>query len=128
MARPGELLLCSDSHTCAAGAFNCAARGIGSLDLLEAVCRGTTWFVVAPTIGVELTGRLDPFCDGKVVFLALARRHGSAANANLEFGGDGLATLSLHDRRIVATQCAEINAEFVVFTYDEVVGEHFAAS
>ena len=26
LARPGELLLCSDSHTCASGAFNTAAR------------------------------------------------------------------------------------------------------
>ena len=33
-ALPGTVLVCSDSHTCASGAFNCAARGIGAPDLL----------------------------------------------------------------------------------------------
>ena len=29
LARPGEILACTDSHTCAAGAYNTAARGLG---------------------------------------------------------------------------------------------------
>jgi len=29
LARPGEILACTDSHTCAGGAYNTAARGLG---------------------------------------------------------------------------------------------------
>src|SRR6202000_1341487 len=30
LARPGEVLACTDSHTCAAGAYNTADRGLGA--------------------------------------------------------------------------------------------------
>jgi 3-isopropylmalate/(R)-2-methylmalate dehydratase large subunit len=126
LARPGELLLCADSHTCASGAFNCAARGVGGLEILQVLCTGSTWFVVAPTVKVVLSGTLPEFCEGKDVFFELAKRYGSAENSNLEFGGTGLGALSLHDRRTLATQCAEINAEFVLFPADQVVRDYLA--
>ena len=126
LARPGELLLCSDSHTCAGGAFNTAARGVGGLEMIQIICTGTTWFVVAPSIRVELTGTLSEACEGKDVFLALAGRHGSAGNRNLEFVGSGVSTLSLHDRRTIATQCAEVNAEFSIFAADPVIDDYLA--
>ncbi len=126
LARPGELLLCSDSHTCAGGAFNTAARGVGGLEMIQIICTGTTWFVVASSIRVELTGTLSEACEGKDVFLALAGRHGSAGNRNLEFVGSGVSTLSLHDRRTIATQCAEVNAEFSIFAADPVINDYLA--
>ncbi|MFQ5427243.1 MAG: aconitase family protein, partial [Gaiellales bacterium] len=109
LARPGELLLCSDSHTCAGGAFNTAARGVGGIEMLQIACTGSTWFVAAASIKVTLIGELGPSVEGKDAFLALARDHGSAENRNLEFVGSGVTGLSLHDRRTIATQCAEIN-------------------
>ncbi len=121
LARPGELLLCSDSHTCAAGAFNCAARGVGGLEMLQVACTGNTWFVVSPTIRVVLTGQLAPSVEGKDVFLALSGKYGSANNSNLEFYGSAIPKMSLHDRRTIATQCTEVNAEFAIFPADEVV-------
>ncbi len=126
LARPGELLLCSDSHTCAGGAFNAAARGVGGIEMIQIICTGTTWFVVAPTVRVELSGKLGPACEGKDVFLALAGAHGSAENRNVEFVGGGVGALSLHDRRTVATQCAEINAEFAIFSSDSVIEAYLA--
>ena len=126
LARPGELLLCSDSHTCASGAFNAAARGVGGLEMLQVVVTGGTWFVVQPTVRVELTGALADGVEGKDAFLALAGAYGSADNRNLEFSGPGVAALSLHDRRTIATQCAEINAEFVLFPSDATVEDYLA--
>lgn len=125
LARPGEILLCGDSHTCASGAFNCAARGVGGLEMVSILATGQTWFVVAPTIRVELTGALPAGCDGKDVFLALAQRYGSAENHNLEFAGDAIAGMSLHTRRIIATQGIEIGAGFVLFPCDELTRSHF---
>jgi len=34
-ALPGSVLVCSDSHTCSAGVFNCLARGVGGPDVSE---------------------------------------------------------------------------------------------
>ena len=33
-ALPGTVLVCSDSHTCSAGVFNCLARGVGGPDVM----------------------------------------------------------------------------------------------
>src|SRR5204862_10158 len=40
---PGTVMACSDSHTCSAGALNCAARGLRAPDLLYAMTTGKTW-------------------------------------------------------------------------------------
>ena len=57
LARPGEILTCTDSHTCAAGAYNAAARGLGPVEVYSIMCTGQTWFQLAPTLRYELTGR-----------------------------------------------------------------------
>ena len=56
LARPGEVLACTDSHTCAAGAYNTAARGLGPAEVYSIMCTGTTWYQIAPTIRYELEG------------------------------------------------------------------------
>ena len=41
LARPGEVLACTDSHTCAGGAYNAAARGLGPAEVYSIMCTGT---------------------------------------------------------------------------------------
>jgi 3-isopropylmalate/(R)-2-methylmalate dehydratase large subunit len=126
LARPGEVLACTDSHTCAGGAYNTAARGLGPAELYSILCTGSTWFQVAPTVRYELTGQLPPEISGKDVFLYLADSYGDATNQNLEFSGSGLASVPLNDRRTIATQAAEISADFATFGVDELLAEFLA--
>ena len=56
-ALPGTVMACSDSHTCSAGALNCAARGLGAPDLLYALTTGKTWFRVGETVRYDLDGQ-----------------------------------------------------------------------
>ena len=126
LARPGEVLACTDSHTCAGGAYNTAARGLGPAELYSILCTGSTWFQVAPTVRYELTGQLPPEISGKDVFLYLADSYGDATNQNLEFTGPGLASVPLNDRRTIATQAAEISADFATFGVDELLAEFLA--
>ena len=126
LARPGEVLACTDSHTCAGGAYNTAARGLGPAELYSILCTGFTWFQVAPTVRYELTGQLPPEISGKDVFLYLADSYGDATNQNLEFSGPGLASVPLNDRRTIATQAAEISADFATFGVDELLAEFLA--
>lgn len=118
-ALPGKLIACGDSHTCAAGALNSAARGFGPADMLYTWCTGENWYQVAPTILYYLTGTLPEMVDGKDLFLYIAGVYGDAINKNVEFGGEGVANLSISQRQSVATMCAEINAEFAIFPCDE---------
>ena len=125
LARPGEVLACTDSHTCAGGAYNTAARGMGPAEVYSILCTGRTWFQAAPTIRYEFDGSMPPGVSGKDVFLHIANEYGDATNQNLEYGGPGLASIPLHDRRTIATQGAEVSADFSTFAYDDVLAEHF---
>lgn len=121
LARPGEVLACTDSHTCAAGAFQTAARGLGPAEVYSIMCTGSTWYQVAPTIRYQLDGARPEEISGKDIFLHIAAEYGDAANLNLEYGGPGLASVPVHDRRTIATQGAEVSADFSIFEVDDVL-------
>ena len=118
-ALPGSVLVCSDSHTCASGAFNCAARGIGAPDLLAAITTGKTWYRLGETIRYDFHGALPPGVSAKDLFLHLAGTWGHHTNQNVEFGGPGLAGLSIDQRRTIAAMGAELSAEFATFEADD---------
>jgi 3-isopropylmalate/(R)-2-methylmalate dehydratase large subunit len=126
-AFPGDILVCSDSHTCAAGALGCAARGLGPVEVSFILAKGYTWFLVGPTIRYELSGVLSPGVSPKDVFLQIAAEYGDHVGHNVEFGGPGMRALSIDQRRQLTTMCAEISADFALCEPDDVLAEYFAA-
>ena len=127
-ARPGRLIAAGDSHTCAAGALNCAARGLGPAEMVYIWCMGENWYQVNSTVLYQLTGDLADMVMAKDLFFYIADVYGDAVNTNLEFGGSGVANLSISDRQSVAAMCAEINADFVLFPCDQRLEDHLAAN
>lgn len=126
-ALPGTVLVSGDSHTCASGALNCAARGVGAPDVLYAVAMGKAWFRVGETVRYDLTGKLPFGVTAKDVFLHIAGTYGDHINQNVEFGGPALAHLSMNARRTLAAMGAELSAEFTTFEPDDVLIEHVKA-
>ena len=120
---PGRLIACGDSHTCAAGAFNCAARGFGPAEMTYVWCKGETWYQVSPTIRYELKGELPSKVSGRDLILYIAGVYGDATGHNVEFGGAGLKSLSIPQRQCISAMCAEINADFAIFQCDEILEE-----
>jgi len=118
-ALPGSVLLCSDSHTCSAGVFNCLARGVGAPDVMYAATKGTTWFRCGETVRYDLTGALPRAVTAKDAFLQIAGVHGAHATQNVEYGGPGIANLSINARKTLTTMSAELSAEFATFEPDE---------
>jgi 3-isopropylmalate/(R)-2-methylmalate dehydratase large subunit len=118
-ALPGTVMVNPDSHTCGGGAFNCAARGVGLPETIFAVTTGKSWFRVGETIRYELEGKLKPGVSAKDVFLHIAGTEGAHVNQNVEYGGPGLANLSLNARRTLAIMGTELSAEFVIFEPDQ---------
>src|SRR5580698_10331533 len=126
-ALPGTVLVNGDSHTCAAGAFNCAARGVGGPDMLYAVTTGKAWFRVGETIRYDLVGKLRPGVSAKDIFLTIAGVHGAHVNQNVEYGGPGIASMSLNARRTLTTMGTELSAEFVIFEPDDTLVDYVRA-
>lgn len=123
-ALPGTVLVNQDSHACSAGAFNCAARGVGLQDMLYVVTKGKAWFRVGETVRYDLEGRLRAGVYAKDVFLHMAGTFGAHVNENVEFGGSGMSSLNLNARLTLATMGAELSAEFVIFEPDDALIEY----
>jgi 3-isopropylmalate/(R)-2-methylmalate dehydratase large subunit len=123
-ALPGTVLVCSDSHTCSAGAFNCVARGVGGPDVMYAAVKGETWFRVGATVRYDLQRELRPGVTAKDVFLYIAGRYGEHATQNIEFGGAGLSHLGISARKTLSTMGAELSCEFATFEADDVLADY----
>ncbi len=126
-ALPGSVLLCSDSHTCSAGVFNCLARGVGGPDIIYAAIKGQTWFRCGETVRYELEGKLSNAVTAKDAFLQIAGVHGAHATMNVEYGGPGVASLSINARKTLTAMSAELSAEFATFEADDALAEWIRA-
>jgi 3-isopropylmalate/(R)-2-methylmalate dehydratase large subunit len=127
-ARPGRLMVGADSHSTSYGAANAFATGIGSSDLAGVMLCGKVWLQVPETMRVTLHGRLAPGVSAKDVALALARQCG-ADGANymaLEFEGDGVATLDMDDRIVLANMAVELGAKAGIFPFDDTTARWLA--
>jgi 3-isopropylmalate/(R)-2-methylmalate dehydratase large subunit len=127
-AKPGRLIVGADSHTITLGAFNCLGTGLGSSDLAQAMISGSVWLRVPETFRVTLAGRLAPGVEAKDLALWIVGRLGAAGASYkaLEFAGDGVETLSVHERMTVCNMMAECGAKAALMPCDSVLREHFA--
>jgi len=120
---PGQAMIGSDSHTCAAGSLGMLAIGVGGLEVAMAMA-GEPLYLRMPEIwGVELTGELPDWVSAKDVVLEMLRRHGVKGGVNriIEYHGAGLQHLSAMDRHVIANMGAELGATGSVFPADEAV-------
>ncbi|PID91904.1 MAG: aconitate hydratase [Bacteroidetes bacterium] len=128
-ARPGMLIVGSDSHTCTSGAFNCLAAGIDRTEAAGLWKRGETWFRVPETLKITLKGSLQEGVFAKDLSLWIIGMLGSAgANyMSIEYHGPGLATLGMADRMTLANLASEMGAKNAVFPPDRVLTDFLAS-
>lgn len=125
---PGQTLLGSDSHTCAAGSLGMLAMGAGGLEVALAMA-GKPFHVKMPRVmGVKLTGELPDWVSAKDIILEMLRRHGVDGGVGkiIEYHGPGLDSLSAMDRHVIANMGAELGATTTVFPADEAVKRFLA--
>ncbi|MDZ7738514.1 MAG: homoaconitate hydratase family protein [Bacteroidales bacterium] len=122
-AKPGMIIVGSDSHTCTAGAFNTLAAGIDRTESAGIWTRGETWFRVPESIKITLHGRLKDGVYAKDLSLWIIGMIGTAgANyMSIEYHGEGVKTLSISDRMTLANLASEMGAKNAVFPADQVL-------
>ena len=124
--RPGELIFGAASHTCAYGALGAFGTGVGCTDYLYAMVTGTSWVLVPETIRFNLTGELPRGVYARDLILTIIGRI-SANGANykaMEFGGEGLASLSMSDRMAICNLCVEAGAKTALMEVDDITLEY----
>ena len=120
-AKPGMLIVGSDSHTSTAGAFNAFAAGIDRTESAGIWKRGETWFRVPESIKINLTGKLRENVYAKDLALWIIGMIGTdgANYMSIEYHGEGVRNLTISDRMTIANLASEMGAKNAVFPADE---------
>ena len=130
-AKPGMVIVGSDSHTCTAGAFNAFAAGIDRTEAAGLWRQGETWFRVPESIKITLNGKLNDGVYAKDISLWIIGMIGSsgADYMSIEYYGEGVKTLSVDQRMTLANLASEMGAKNAVFPCDDTLkawlGEDF---
>lgn len=128
-ARPGMLIVGSDSHTSTAGAFNAFAAGIDRTEAAGIWKKGETWFRVPESLKINLSGTLQNNVFAKDLALWIIGMIGSdgANYFSVEYHGDGVRGLSISDRMTLANLASEMGAKNAVFPCDEILMDFLRA-
>ena len=120
--KPGKTLIGSDSHTPTGGGIGMLAMGAGGLDVAVAMGGGTYYITMPKMVRVNLTGRLSPWVAAKDVILEVLRIMTVKGGVGkiIEYGGDGVATLSVPERATITNMGAELGATTSVFPSDDI--------
>ena len=119
-ARPGLVIVGSDSHTPSYGALGAFAAGIGRTETACTWATDEIWLRVPETMRIDLSGRFRPGVFAKDLSLKLIGDHG-AEMANykaVEFAGPAAGDLSVGSRLTLANMSAEMGAKNGYFAPD----------
>ena len=127
--KPGKTLIGSDSHTPTGGGIGMLAFGAGGLDVAVAMGGGAYYITMPKMFKVELTGKLNPYVTAKDVSLEILRILSvkGGVGAIIEWGGPGIATLSVPERATITNMGTELGATTSIFPSDEVTREFLKA-
>ena len=119
---PGKTLIGSDSHTPTGGGIGMLAIGAGGLDVAVAMGGGTYYITMPKMVRVNLTGKLSPWVAAKDIILEVLRIMSVKGGVGkiIEYGGEGVKTLSVPERATITNMGAELGATTSVFPSDEV--------
>lgn len=119
---PGKTLIGSDSHTPTGGGIGMLAMGAGGLDVAVAMGGGTYYIPMPKMTRINLTGKLQPWVSAKDVILEVLRRMTVKGGVGkiIEYGGEGVKTLSVPERATITNMGAELGATTSIFPSDEI--------
>lgn len=126
---PGQTLLGSDSHTPTCGGIGMLAIGAGGLDVAVAMGGGEYYINMPKIVKVNLIGKLRPWVSAKDIILEILRRLTVKGGVGkiIEYGGDGIKTLTVPERATITNMGAEVGATTSIFPSDELTYEFLKA-
>lgn len=126
---PGDTLIASDSHTPNAGGIGMFAIGAGGLDVAVAMGGGPFYLTMPKVVLVKLSGKLQPWVSAKDVILELLQRLTTKGNVGkvIEYGGEGVKTLSIPERATITNMGAELGVTTSLFPSDDITKDFLKA-
>ena len=121
IGKPGKTLIGSDSHTPTGGGLGMLAMGAGGMDVAVAMGGGAYYIPMPRMIRVNLKNRLGDNVSAKDVILEVLRQLSvkGGVGAIVEYGGEGIQSLSVPERCTITNMGAELGATTSIFPSDE---------
>jgi 3-isopropylmalate/(R)-2-methylmalate dehydratase large subunit len=118
---PGKIIIGGDSHSNTYGAFGAFGVGFGSTEIGCAWVTGKTWFRVPETIHIILKGKNAKGAYAKDVMIYIAGLLGmdGATYKSVEFSGEYIERLPMHERIIFPNMTTEIGAKCGFIAVDD---------
>ena len=119
--KPGDLILGTDSHTCAYGALGAFSTGVGSTEMLGVLASGEIWLRVPKSIKVEVVGEVAKGIMAKDIILEAIGiiGHNGATYKALEFTGDTIDHMIMDERLCITNMAVEAGAKNGIIKADE---------
>ncbi len=119
---PGKTLIGSDSHTPTGGGIGMLAFGAGGMDVAVAMGGGAYYITMPKMLKVNLRGKLSPWVSAKDVSLEILRILSVKGGVGyiIEWGGEGIATLTVPERATITNMGTELGATTSIFPSDDV--------
>jgi len=120
-AKPGTILLGSDSHTPTAGGLGAIAIGMGGLDVAVAMATGLTTIIMPKVYNIKLINKPHTIINGKDIILKVLQKLSVTGGVGfvMEYTGDGVQYLSVTDRSTICNMGAELGATTSIFPSDK---------
>lgn len=119
---PGKTLIGSDSHTPTGGGIGMLAMGAGGLDVAVAMGGGAYYITMPKMVRVNLKGKLQPWVAAKDIILKVLQIMSVKGGVGkiVEYGGEGVKTLSVPERATITNMGAELGATTSIFPSDDI--------
>ncbi len=119
---PGKTLIGSDSHTPTGGGIGMLAMGAGGMDVAVAMGGGPYYISMPKMVRINLHGKLPAWVSAKDIILEVLRLLSVKGGVGkiIEYGGDGVASLTVPERATITNMGAELGATTSIFPSDEV--------
>ena len=128
-ARPGRLIVGSDSHTVSYGAVGAFSAGIGRSEAAAIWATGEIWLKVPVTLKVVLDGVPRTGVTAKDMMLYLIGKIGAdgALYKAVEFTGEAVSRMTVADRIVFANMTVEMGGKNGYFAPDVATFEYLSA-
>lgn len=130
IAKPWDVIIGADSHTCTYGALGAFSTGVGSTDIAAIMMSGKVWLKVPSAIKFNLKGKPSANISGKDIILYIIGKIGvdGALYKSIEFDGEGVKYMTADDRFTICNMAIECGAKNGVFPVDEITDEYTSVS
>ena len=126
--RPGETIVCGDSHTSTHGAFGALAFGIGTTEVGHVLATQCLLQRKAKTLAINLEGKLPADVSAKDLILRIIGAIGVGGGTGyvIEYRGEAVRSLSMEQRMTVCNMSIEAGARAGMIAPDDTTYQYMA--